>query len=350
MKFKRIQAYFFLALCIVALVLLYMIFRPFLGLMVFSGVLAVLAWPVHRLLMRFCRGNAGLAAGSTVFLTLVLVLLPLCIVVITLATEIITVFNRVRGQLSFDDVETSLSRVIGPDVAHRVAAEATNAVANLADYVQPAFSSLTSSVISLFSNTVAVIFGIIIVLLGMFFLLKDGPELKRALTTFSPLNDEDDNTIISRLQDAVRGVAIGSFAVAMAKGIVGGLVFWSIGLQTPVFWGTMIAVTNYVPGIGTGTVTIPFAIYLFATGHFWQGLVLALVSVLVIGLVDNVLGPLIIRTRIHVHPLLILLSILGGLAAFGAVGVFFGPIMLAAAAGLADVYQKEFSEYLEKQK
>ena len=350
MNFKRLQAYFFIAICLLALVFLYLIFKPFLVLTVFSGVLAILAWPVHTVLTRFFRGNVSVAAGSTVFLTLMLLLMPLSYVMVTLVTEVVQVFTRVRYQVGFDDVETTLTRLVGPEVAHSVAEQMALAVSNVAAYVQPLFASLTSNVLHIFSNTVAVIFGIAISLLGMYYLLKDGPALKKAMLAFSPLKDEDDNAIFDRVQEAVRGVAIGSFSVAATKGLVGGLLLWALGMDAPVFWGAMIAVSHYIPGIGTAAITLPFAIYLFVTGHFIQGLVMSVVSVAVIGLVDNVLGPLIIRTRIQVHPFLILLSILGGLAAFGAVGVFFGPIMLAAAAGLADIYHKEFREYLENLK
>lgn len=344
---RRLQAYFFLGAFGLALLLLFFIYRPFLDLIVFAGVLAFLMWPVYRWLLKYFRGFESLASFSTVMLTLVLLLIPLTFFVIALAFEAIDVFNRVRTQVRFDDIEGTLAKILNPAQAHLIAEQAGKLVTDVAKYVQPFFSGLTASVVAVFSNTVSILFGLFLVLLTMYYLFKDGPAFKKELMNLSPLSDADDTAVFNRIRDAVRAVAYGGFVVSMSKGVIGGLLFLFLGLPAPVFWGTMIALSNFVPGIGTAVVTAPFAVYLFATGHFWRGLILTAVSVLVIGLVDNFLTPQLIRRRIHIHPLLILFSILGGLSLFGGFGVFFGPIILSVTLALIDIYKKEFRGYLD---
>ncbi len=347
MTYHRLQVYFFLGVFALALVLSFLVFRPYLGVMIFAAILSVLMRPVYRKLLKYFR-RPSLASFSTVFLTLVLVLLPMIFVVGSLATEAVMLYGKLRDQVSFDAVATTLSRVIGPDQADKIAAEAGHAVSDLAGYVRPYLGALTSNIFALFSNTFFFVLGFFLVLLGLYYLLKDGQALKQELLELSPLSKEDDAAIVDRIVDAIKAVAIGQFVVALIKGAIGGLVFFALGLPTPVFWGTMIALTNFVPGIGTALVTVPFTIYLFAVGRFWSGLTLAVISLLVIGLVDNLLTPQFLRSRLKIHPLLVLLSILGGVSLFGALGLFFGPITLSVTLALIGIYKKEFRASVER--
>lgn len=348
MNYRRTQVYFFLTVFVMSLGVSFLVFRPYLGLMVFAGVLTVLMLPVHRRLKGYFRGNVTLAALSTVFLTLVLILLPMAFIAGTLATEAVQLFNSVRGQVDFNDVADSLSKILGPEQAKAVAAEATRAVRDVASYAQPFVSGLTSNIVAVFSNTFSFVFGFFIMLMGMYYLLKDGGTLKQNLLDLSPLTDEDDTTIFDRVIDAIKAVAYGQFVVSIVKGAVGGLAFLALSLPTPVFWGTMIALSSFIPAVGTALVTVPFIVYLFATGHLVQGLILSAISLLIIGLIDNFLTPQLIKSRIRIHPMMILLSILGGLSFFGPMGIFFGPIVLSVTMAMIDIYKKEFRASVEK--
>jgi len=347
MTYRRLQVYFFLGVFALALILSFLIFRPYLGMMVFAAILAVLMQPVYRKLHKYFR-NASLASLSTVFLTLVLVLVPLLFVIASLATEAVSLYGKIRDRVGFDDVAAALARIVGTEQAGKIAAEAGRAVSDLASYVQPFVNGLTSNIVAIFSNTFSFVLGFILILLGMYYLLKDGPAFKKEVLELSPLTKQDDTVIVERIIDAIKAVAFGQFVIAIIKGVIGGVAFLIFGLPTPIFWGTMIALTNFVPGIGTALVTVPFTIYLFAIGRFWSALIMAAVSLLVIGLVDNFLTPQVMRSRLKIHPLLILLSILGGLSFFGAYGLFFGPIVLSVTLALIDIYKKEFRATVEK--
>ncbi|HJV32598.1 MAG TPA: AI-2E family transporter [Patescibacteria group bacterium] len=348
MNYRRLQVYFFLTVFALSLVMSFLVFRPYLGLMVFAGVLAVLMLPVYRRLKRYYRGNETLAALSAVFLALVLILIPMAFIAGTLVAEAVQIFNSVRGQVDFGDVASTLAKILGPEQANAVASEVTRAVRDVATYAQPFVSGLTANIVALFSNTFSFVLGFFIMLMGMYYLLKDGAVFKRQLLDLSPLTDEDDSTIFDRVIDAIKAVAYGQFVVSIIKGVLGGVAFLALGLPTPVFWGTMIALTNFIPAIGTALVTAPFIVYLFATGQLARGIVLSAISILVIGLVDNFLTPQVMKSRIRIHPMLILLSMLGGLSFFGPMGIFFGPIALSVTMAMIDIYKKEFRKSVEK--
>lgn len=342
MNHRHVQIYFFLALFITSLILLFFVFRPFIPLAIFAGILALLMRPVFNWLVKYFRGARGFAAFSTVILTLLIILTPLAFLVVSLSIEAAQLFGRLRTEVDFSQIESNLRMLIGPEQASQLTERLTQAVADIASFVQPFISSISSNVFAIFSNTVEVVFGLIIMLFAMYYVLKDGRDLKKELLDLSPLNNKDDEKLFKRINDAVIAVAYGEFVVSLLKGVIGGIVFLLLGLPAPVFWGTVIALANLVPAIGTALVTVPFAIYLFATGQVVTGIIFTVAAVLVIGLVDNFITPQLIRSRIHIHPLLILFSILGGILFFGPVGLFFGPIILSVTMALLDIYKDEF--------
>lgn len=342
MNHRHLQVYFFLAVFLAATALTYLVFEPFIPLLVFAGILAILMRPIHKWLEKYFRGQKGLAAISAVFLTLLIILLPLAFVFISLSMEAIQLVRYLRTEVSFSEIEYAVAAVMGEDFASQLVERASAGVRDVASYIQPVVSSLTSNVLAIFSNTAQVIFGLIIVLFSMYYLLKDGQKLKEHLYDLSPLDDEIDKALLNRIRDAVTAVAYGEFVVAIVKGIIGGIVFLILGLPSPVFWGTLIALSHLIPGVGTAIVTVPFAIYLFLSGQYVTGIIFTVIAVAIIGLVDNFLTPQLIGGRIHLHPLLILFSLLGGLFAFGPVGVFAGPIILAVFMALLDIYRKDF--------
>jgi predicted PurR-regulated permease PerM len=345
---KSLQVYFFLALFAGAIVLLFLVFRPFIPLLLFAGILALLMWPVYDRLRRFYFGNRTLAAFSTVFLTFLLILTPLAFLTISLVMEAIGLVTRLRSQTDFAGIEAALSKLLAPEQAAAFTEQARAALSGAAEFVQPALAAITSNVVAIFSNTVSVIFGVAVTLLAMYYFLKDGEKLKKELIDISPLEDKYDALLFDRISAAVSAVAYGEFVVAIVKGTVAGVLFLVLGLPSPVFWGTMVALANFLPVIGTATVTVPFALYLFLSGQYTAGIIFTVAAVLVIGLVDNFVTPQVIRTRIHIHPLLILFSLLGGILLFGFVGLFFGPIILSVTFALVDIYKQEFRPQITK--
>lgn len=163
----------------------------------------------------------------------------------------------------------------------------------------------------------------------LFFLLRDGRELSERIGNAVPLRAEQERALVDRFTVAVRAIVKGSIVVALVQGVLGGLIFWLLDMRAPVLWGAVMAVLSLLPFVGAGLVWAPVAIYLLATGSVLQGLVLLAYGVLVIGLVDNLLRPILIGQDTKIPDYIVLVSTLGGIAIFGANGIVIGPVIAA---------------------
>jgi predicted PurR-regulated permease PerM len=144
-----------------------------------------------------------------------------------------------------------------------------------------------------------------------------------------PLPSDQKQALFDRFTVAVQAILKGTIVVALAQGALGGLIFWFLGVRAPVLWGALMAVLSLLPVLGTALVWGPVAVYLLMTGALWQGLLLIAYGVLVIGLVDNLLRPILIGQETEIPDYVVLVSTLGGIATFGANGLVIGPVIAA---------------------
>jgi predicted PurR-regulated permease PerM len=163
----------------------------------------------------------------------------------------------------------------------------------------------------------------------LFFLLRDGEELFRVIKDAVPLRAEQQRVIFSKFATVVRATVKGTIVVAILQGALGGLMFWFLGIRAALLWAALMALLSLLPAVGSALVWLPVALYLLATGALWQGLVLIAYGVLVIGLVDNLLRPMLVGTDIKMPDYVVLLSTLGGLEIFGMNGIVLGPLIAA---------------------
>jgi predicted PurR-regulated permease PerM len=202
-----------------------------------------------------------------------------------------------------------------------------------------AFSNLDT----VFSGASKIVLAVFIMLLALFYLLRDGRELKRQIIALSPLGDDDDNRIFKKLEQTIYSIFAGSILVGLIQGVLTGIGFAIFGVPNPALWGSIAAVSALIPGIGTSLVMVPGVLYLFFTGSTTPAIGLLIWGVLAVGLIDNFLGPIFINRGVKIHPFLILLSVLGGLIFFGPVGFVLGPIILAFLFALLDIYRASYS-------
>jgi predicted PurR-regulated permease PerM len=151
----------------------------------------------------------------------------------------------------------------------------------------------------------------------------------RRITDAIPLRAEQKRALFSKFTIAIRAIVKGSIVVALVQGALGGLIFWLLGIRAPLLWAALMAVLSLLPVLGTGLVWGPVAVYFLATGAIWQGIVLIAFGVLVIGLVDNILRPILIGQDTKIPDYVVLISTLGGIAIFGANGFVIGPVIAA---------------------
>src|SRR5690606_26393642 len=188
---------------------------------------------------------------------------------------------------------------------------------------------LATRAASIGQNTFQFIVQMFVMLYLLFFLLRDGDEIARRIRAAVPLGPEQRQGLFRKFTQVIRATVKGNVVIAVLQGVLGGLIFWLLGIHAALFWAVVMAILSLLPAVGTALVWGPVAIYFIATGSVWQGIVLVAYGILVIGLVDNVVRPILVGKDTKMPDYIVLISTLGGLAVFGVNGFVIGPLIAA---------------------
>ena len=212
---------------------------------------------------------------------------------------------------------------------------------DLAGQIRTSAEWFTGNLGAIFAGTLSTIFAFFIALIGAFYFFRDGRELLELLIKVSPLPDQEDRIIFARLAKAVRAVATGTVLVALIQGSLVTIGFTLFGLgERAILWGAVASLGALIPGIGTTVVTAPAIIYLFFTGDMTNAVALLIWSMLIVGLVDNLIGPYLISRGNNLHPFIILISVLGGISLVGPIGFVIGPVIVTLFIVLLEIYNQ----------
>lgn len=330
---KKLQLPFFIGLLLIVMVLAFFIFRPFIATIAVAGMFAVIIHPYHERFTKMLKGHVGIAALLSVVFAAVLILVPLTVLgaIVFMETRELYISLTTNGGDYFglfDSIITQPIRNIIPEFNP-----------DLSSYLQQALGWIVTNLGVIFSGTVQTILHVFLGFIALYYFLKDGPRFTRALVELSPLADNYDQEIFSRLTRAVNSVVKGSLLIALIQGVLSGFGFWIFGVPSPALWGTMAAIGALIPGVGTTIVLIPAVLYLYFTGEVIPSIGLLIWGATAVGLIDNLLGPQLVGKGANIHPLFVLFSVLGGIALFGPLGFFLGPLVLSLLYALVDIYR-----------
>jgi predicted PurR-regulated permease PerM len=174
----------------------------------------------------------------------------------------------------------------------------------------------------------------------LFFFLRDKDYILETLQRLLPLANVESEQVMHKVRDMISAVVYGTLLVALVQGALGGLMFWWLGLPAPLLWSAVMALLAVLPILGAALVWIPAAAWLLIEGHWEKAIVLALWGSVVIGLIDNFLYPLLMKNRLAMHTVPVFIAAMGGIFAFGATGIVLGPLILAVAIALLDVWRR----------
>ena len=186
-----------------------------------------------------------------------------------------------------------------------------------------------TQVFSFGQSTFELVVSFFIMLYLLYFFIRDGQQMVRTIRNAVPLAEQQKRLLQLKLRRVVRASVKGNLAVAITQGALGGVIFWVLGIHSALFWAVLMMFLSLLPAVGAGIVWAPVAVYFVVTGSVWQGVVLALYGVFVIGMVDNVLRPILVGKDTKMPDFLILISTLGGMAIFGLNGFVIGPLIAA---------------------
>ena len=343
MSYKKFQVYFFIVILTLSGLLTLFVFRSYLTLLAFGGVVAVISRPLYLWLLKKLRSETA-AAFLTVLCVALTVLMPLAFFLASLSVEVVSMFSNIKGYFDTNGAASTLERFLPKMLHDQIPTLMNESLGLLRRFAE----ALSQNLLGFFSDLFGVFFGFVVVLISAYYLLKDGAKIKQELLALSPLGDEHDELVFRRIILAVGAVMNGILVVGAIKGVLAGLFYWLFGVPAPLFWGAVTGLASFLPMLGSALVTVPAVLYLLLAGKVGAAIGLLVVSVALIGTVDNFLQPKLVESKTKIHPLLILLSILGGLNFYGFAGFILGPLTLAVTMALIDIYKKEFRSYLEK--
>ena len=318
------RLYFLLATLIGTFVLSFFIFRPFLYALVLAMVFAVVFQPIHQKITGFVRGRQGLAAFATILIVVVFIFTPLVFLGIQLFKEAEQLYFSLANGGGKNAILNILNNLRGDF--------------NIDQYLKQGLDWLIQRLGSVFSGVAKIMASSFIFLIALYYLLKDGQSLKARIIALSPLSDIDDEAISKKLGMAINSVIRGSLLIALIQGTMTMVGFTIFGVPNAVLWGSVAAIAALIPGIGTALVLIPAIAFLFLQGETFYGIGLIVWGMGGVGLIDNFLGPKLVGHGIHLHPLIILLSVFGGLVFFGPIGFLLGPLTATLFFALLDIY------------
>ncbi len=322
----KIQTYFLYTLLIIASVLVFLIFKPYIPILLLALVIAVIFQPVYLWILAGVRKKEAFAAALTTALILLIVIIPLAFF----------------GFLVFKEISSSIiqpDKFLGEISGTRFSGALQKIDLDLHAYIKNIFGNFFSQIGSVFSNVATFFVYFILTVFTLFFTFKDGPRIRDALFEDIPFTSEQKSKIIADIGNGIKAVIGGYFLVAIIEGIVSGLGFWIFGLPNPALWGFVTMIAALIPTFGTSLVNIPAIGFLFLTKPLWHGIGLSVWWLAAISIIDNYIGPRFISGRVKIHILLLIFSIIGGLKMFGPTGFFIGPLILIFFWSIMEMFQ-----------
>ena len=343
MNNSDLQAKTFLLLLVLVTIAFGWILMPYFGAIFWGAVLAILFMPFHRLIRARLGPRPVLAALTTLAICLVLVILPMTLIAISLAEQGTDIYQKITtGEI---DVRAQLQQIFTalPGWVHEMLARfGMDSISTLQTKVQEAATQgsrfIATNVLDFGRNAFDFVVSFFVMLYLLFFLLKDGAALADRIRLAIPLSAEHKRHLFEKFTTVTRATVKGNFLVAAAQGALGGLAFWALGVQGALLWAVVMAFLSLLPAVGAALVWAPVALYFFATGDIGKGAMLTAFGVIVIGMVDNVLRPVLVGKDIKMPDYLVLISTIGGMAIFGLNGFVIGPVVAALFIALWDLF------------
>lgn len=343
---KLEQRMFLLLLAVVTALFLFLL-KPFFAPILWACIVAVLFQPVQVRLERAWGERPNLTALTTLLACVVLVVLPVLLLLASFAQQGIALYRQIdTGEIQpaqyIDQVRNAFPAVQG--LLERFDIDLSSLRDSLTGAAVATSRFLAQNALALTQGTFSFMLKLGLMLYVTFFLLRDGRRLVELLVQALPLGDERERMLFKKFAEVTRATVKGNLVVAMVQGALGGIIFWILGIPAALLWGVVMAVLSLIPAIGAGLIWLPAAIYLYAIGSWVSATVLLLYGVLIIGLADNILRPILVGRDTKLPDWLVLLSTLGGLAMFGINGFVVGPLIAVLFIAFWQIFGREFNQ------
>ena len=336
---------FILALAAVSVAFTYLML-PFLAVILWACIIALVFYPLHAKILSRVSERENLATLITLLLCIVIAITPALFLFSSFIKQGTAVYQQlesgqIKPSLWLEQIRTAfpqidrLLQIIGLDIS--------TLKQKLGALSVEAGKVMAGNALSIGQNTLAWLASLGLMLYLTFFMLRDGAKLIPVLIRALPLGDERERLLMQKFVEVTRATIKGSLVVAMVQGALGGFIFWALDIPGPVLWGVVMTVLSLIPIVGASLIWLPVGLYLLATGATTDGIILIAFGAIVIGLVDNILRPILVGRDTKMPDYLILLSTLGGFSVFGMTGFVLGPLIAALFLTFWEIFTREFN-------
>lgn len=345
----RMNKFFFTIILLLATYLVFSLVQPYLSLLVLALITVLLFKPVYEFILRKFRNHKNIATATTIIVVIACLIIPIYMIIQLAISQVITFYNDLNNVITGNSV-TTVKIISGVNdfftsigVNYTITEEMVGNTVK--DQIQPIATFLANQAIEIGKSVIGIlpaIFMYIIFLAGLF---PNYDKLVKYIQKISPLEDAVDAKYIRRITEMSKCMMKGTLVISLLQGLIVGLLLWALGVYYPVFWA-MVAVFFSIIPVGSGVVTIPVGIAMILAGNVWQGILILLTQVLVLQNVDPILRPRMVSKDAEMNPILLIISVLGGVTVFGLWGVIYGPVIMIFFLTTLEVY----SEYYNRRK
>lgn len=313
--------------------------KPFVPAITWALVLAVLAHPLHERILAVFKKWPSISAALAVTAVTLAIALPATLLVRHIGSGAVASISTARKFVDTDRWKLAIERF--PWLAQ--VNEWIEREVDLDEQVQQVTGGVAKGVRGALQRAIDIAIMALVTLFLLFYFVRDKYRILRVLEQLVPLSPRESEQVRNNIRDTLGAVVFGTLAVAVVQGTLGGLMFWWLGLPAPIFWGAVMAILAILPLFGAALIWVPAAAYLAIDGEWDKALLLTAWGTLVVGLIDNLLYPLLVKNRLRIHTVPVFISVLGGVFAFGASGFVLGPLVLAVAMALIDIWRRRMA-------
>ncbi|MEX2138273.1 MAG: AI-2E family transporter [Pirellulales bacterium] len=314
--------------------LVYRLLSPFLPALAWAFALSIIATPLHRWVGKWIHHRAT-AAGITTALIAVLILVPALFAAQRITSQAMQALQWIQEEEKLADWE----QVVAENPRLRPAVEWVRQELNPAEEAQQLLSTFTQSMTGWLTGTIWLAMQLLIMLLTLFFFLRDNEQALGAVRSLIPLSNREANKVFRTVSDTIHATIFGTLTVAAVQGFMGSVIFFFLGIPAALLWGVSMGLLAIIPYLGAFVIWGPVAAFLVLQGDWIQAVVLTVYGMTAIGLIDNLLYPMLVGRRMRLHTLVAFFAILGGVAAFGMSGMVLGPVIVAISLALVDIWR-----------
>jgi len=349
---STMRIYYFLIVFLISIFFLGHILWPFWSILVLSFVLSNLFRPIYTF---FCRAmRPGLASILTCFLITLIVFVPLLFFIGALSTEALSLYNwgrdtKIGEKLQIFLQESPLiaqAQLYIEDIGFKF--EPTQITDSLTYLAKKAGLLLYNQASSWAADIMQFIILFFMMILVIFFLLIDQPRLVQFLIRLSPLPDDEDKLLLNKFDEIANAILKGNGICGLIQGILGGAVFSILGLNSPILWGSLMAILAFLPIFGIGLVMVPAAVILAFNDQLGTAIFLFIFYLVLSLSIEYVVKPKMVGEQVKMHTLLVFLSFIGGISVYGILGIIYGPLIITAFLTLSDIYLKRYDKYVQE--